>query len=85
MLEREPNLVCETITGERTEVALIGVYLVILGFELDQLELWLVLRDLELLKPPDLPLPLRPLVSDNSTVAIRTMAARNTAVILIFC
>ena len=35
MLEREPSLVCLTITAERTEVALIGVYLVILGLELD--------------------------------------------------
>ena len=38
-LERDPSLVCETITGERAEVAFIGVYLVILGFEPDLLEL----------------------------------------------
>ena len=46
-------------------MALIGVYLVILDFELD---------------PPDLDLPpvMRPLVSDNSTIIIRTMATSNT-------
>ena len=47
--KREPGLVCETITGERAEVAVIVVYLVILGFELDPP---LVLLVLELLKPP---------------------------------
>ena len=50
--KREPGLVCETITGERAEVAVIVVYLVILGFELDPPELPLVLLVLELLKPP---------------------------------
>lgn len=49
MLEREPSLVCETITGELAEVALIGVYLVILGFELDPPELVLVRRILEII------------------------------------
>ena len=47
-------------------MALIGVYLVILDFELDPLDL----------DRPDL--PLRPLVSDNSTIIIRTMATSNT-------
>ena len=77
MFEREPILVCETITGERAEVAVIGVYLVILGF--DPPELLLVLLVLKLLEPPDLPL-----VSDNSTIAIRTMVTINTVVNRIF-
>ena len=47
-------------------MALIGVYLVILGFELDPLDQ--DRRDL----------PIRPLVSDNSTIIIRTMATSNT-------
>ena len=47
-------------------MAMIGVYLVILGFELDPLDL----------DQPDL--PIRPLVSDNSTIIIRTMATSNT-------
>ena len=76
-LKRDPSLVCETITGERAEVALIGVYLVILDVEL-------VLLNPELLEPPDLPLPPRPLVSDSSTITRRTTATRNTAVTLIF-
>lgn len=80
MLERKPGLVCDTITGERAEVALIGVYLVILGFELDPPELPLDRLDL---KPPDLPPP-RPLVSDNSTITIRTTVTRSTTAILIF-
>ena len=46
-------------------MALIGVYLVILDFELDPLDL-------------DLPPVMRPLVSDNSTIIIRTMATSNT-------
>ena len=79
MFEREPIRVCETITGERAEVAVIGVYLVILGFELDPPELLLVLLVLKLLEPPDLPL-----VSDNSTIAIRTMVTINTVVNRIF-
>ena len=49
-------------------MALIGVYLVILGFELDP-------PDLDLDRPD---LPIRPLVSDNSTIIIRTMATSNT-------
>ena len=64
-------------------MALIGVYLVILGFELDPLDLdldRLDLEDLEPLEPPDLPPPPRPLVSDNSTIAIRTMETSNTVV-----
>ena len=76
MLEREPSLVCLTITGERTEVALIGVYLVILGFELDPPDL--DLDRLEPREPPNLPPPPRPLVSDNSTITVRTMATSNT-------
>ena len=79
MLEREPTLVCLTITGERTEVALIGVFLVILGFELDPPDLDLDrLEPLEPREPPDLPPPPRPLVSDNSTITIRTIATSNT-------
>ena len=79
MLEREPTLVCLTITGERTEVALIGVFLVILGFELDPPDLDLDrLEPLEPREPADLPPPPRPLVSDNSTVTIRTMTTSNT-------
>ena len=58
-------------------MALIGVYLVILDLEL-------VLLNPELLEPPDLPLPPRPLVSDSSTVTRRTTATRNTVVTLIF-
>ena len=58
---------------------MIGVYLVILGFELDPPELLLVLLVLKLLEPPDLPL-----VSDNSTIAIRTMVTINTVVNRIF-
>ena len=77
--KREPGLVCETITGERAEVAVIVVYLVILGFELDPPELLLVLLVLKLLKPRDLPL-----VSDNSTIAIRTMVTRNIVLNRIF-
>lgn len=80
MLERKPGLVCDTITGERAEVALIGVFLVIFGFELDPPELPLDRLDLE---PPDLPPP-RPLVSDNSTITIRTTVTRSTTAILIF-
>lgn len=83
MLERKPGLVCDTITGERAEVALIGVYLVILGFELDPPDLPLDRLDLEDLEPPDLPPP-RPLVSDNSTITIRTTVTRSTTAILIF-
>ena len=60
-------------------MALIGVYLVILGFELDPPELPLVLLVLELLEPPDLLL-----VSDNSTIKIRTKVARNTVINRIF-
>lgn len=77
MLERKPGLVCDTITGERAEVALIGVFLVILGFELDPPELTLDRLDLK-------PRPPRPLVSDNSTVTIRTTVTRSTTAILIF-
>ena len=73
VLEREPSLVCLTITGERTEVALIGVYLMILGFELDPPELDLDRLDLEPLE-----LPPRLLVSDNSTITISTMVISNT-------
>ena len=67
-------------------MALIGVYLVILGFELDPLDQDLDrldledLEDLEPLEPLDLPPPPRPLVSDNSTIAIRTMETSNTVV-----
>lgn len=77
MLERKPGLVCDTITGERAEVALIGVFLVILGFELDPPELPLDRLDLK-------PRPKRPLVSDNSTITIRTTVTRSTTAILIF-
>ena len=73
VLEREPSLVCLTITGERTEVALIGVYLMILGFEPDPPELDLDRLDLEPLE-----LPPRLLVSDNSTITISTMVISNT-------
>ena len=64
-------------------MALIGVYLVILDFEPNFLEL-LVLLNPELLEPPDLPPPPRPLVSDSSTITRRTTATRNTVVTLIF-
>ena len=77
MLDLEPSLVWVTITGELTEVALMGVYLVILGLEddLDRL-------DLEPLEPPLDPPP-RPLVSDNSTIVTRTTATRSTVAIRI--
>ena len=82
MLEREPSLVCLTITGERTVVALIGVYLVIEGLELD--------RDLELERPrepleppllPPRPPPPRPpplAASDNSSNTTVMKRRRNT-------
>ena len=57
-----------------------GVYLVIPGFELDPDRLDLVLLDLE---PPLDPPPIRPLVSDNSTIITRTKATRNTVAIRI--
>lgn len=60
-------------------MAFIGVFLVILGFELYPPELLLVLLVLELLEPPDLLL-----VSDNSTIEIKTKATRNTVVNRIF-
>ena len=62
-------------------MALIGVYLVILGFELDLPDLDLDRLDLEPLEPrepPDLPPPPRRLVSDNSTITISMMATINT-------
>ena len=62
-------------------MALIGVYLVILGFELDLPDLDLDRLDMEPLKPrepPDLPPPSRRLVSDNSTITISMMATSNT-------
>ena len=78
MFDLEPSLVWVTITGELTEVALMGVYLVILGLEddLDRL-------DLEPLEPPLEPPPPRPLVSDNSTIVTRTTATRSTVAIRI--
>lgn len=79
MLEREPSLVWRTITGDRTVSGLIGVYLVILGFEL---EVWEPpelerLRELErLLDPDELELEVRRLddlaVSDNSSITAAT-------------
>ena len=61
-----------------------GVYFVILGFELDPDRLDLVLLDLEPpLEPPLDPPPPRPLVSDNSTIVTRTKATRNTVAIRI--
>ena len=57
-------------------MALIGVFLVILGFELDPPDLDLDRLDLvplEPREPPDLPPPPRPIVSDSSTITIRTM------------
>ena len=62
-------------------MALIGVYMVILGFELDLPDLDLDRLDLEPLEPrepPDLPPPPRRLVSDNSTITISMMAKSNT-------
>ena len=62
-------------------MALIGVYLVILGFELDLPDLDLDRLDLEPLEPrepPDLPPPPRRLVSDNSAITISMMATSNT-------
>ena len=62
-------------------MALIGVYLVILGFELDLPDLDLDRLDLEPLEPrepPDLSPPSRRLVSDNSTITISMMATSNT-------
>ena len=62
-------------------MASIGVYLVILGFELDLPDLDLDRLDLEPLEPrepPDLPPPPRRLVSDNSTITISMMATSNT-------
>ena len=62
-------------------MALIGVYLVILGFELDLPDLDLDRLDMEPLEPrepPDLPPPSRRLVSDNSTITISMMATSNT-------
>ena len=62
-------------------MALIGVYLVILGFELDLPDLDLDRLDLgplEPREPPDLPPPPRRLVSDNSTITISMMATSNT-------
>ena len=59
-----------------------GVFFVILGFELDPDRL-LVLLDLEPLEPPLEPPPPRPLVSDNSTIKTRTKATRNTVAIRI--
>ena len=62
-------------------MALIGVYLVILGFELELPDLDLDRLDLEPLEPrepPDLPSPPRRLVSDNSTITISMMATSNT-------
>ena len=52
---------------------MIGVYLMILGFELDPPELDLDRLDLEPLE-----LPPRLLVSDNSTITISTMVISNT-------
>lgn len=82
MLEREPSLVWLTMTGVRTEVALIGVYLVILGLELD--------RDLELERerlplekprePPLLPPPLPLAASDNSSNTAVRKRRRSTVV-----
>lgn len=61
-LGREPKVVWRTITGERTVVAVIGVFFVILGLELDPPE-----RRLEdERRPPDL-LPPLPLASDRTT------------------
>ena len=62
-------------------MASIGVYLVILGFELDLPDLDLDRLDLEPLEPrepPDLPPPPRRLVSDNSAITISMMATSNT-------
>ena len=70
MLEREPCLVWLTITGERTVVGLIGVYLVI--FVLPEPDEPLLLRELDLdreppdREPPERPPPPRPLASEKS-------------------
>jgi len=81
VLEREPTLVCLTITGERTVVALIGVYLVILGLELLELD-----RDLELerlLEPLEPPLPPPrppPLAASGNSSNTIVMARRRSTV-----
>lgn len=85
VLERVPSLVCLTMTGDRTEVAGIGVYLVILGFELDPDED--LLRDRYLERPLDPPRepPLAPLALwDSSTIVKVTRRTRNSASTRIF-
>lgn len=63
MSDREPRLVCLTMTGERAVVALIGENLVILGPRDRPLELPL---DPPLL-PPLNPPPLPPLAASNTS------------------
>ena len=76
--ERNPSLVWLTITGELTEVAGIGVYLVILGFKLDPDEDLVSDRFLERPLDPPRERALTPLALwDSSTIIRMTRRTRN--------